>query len=125
MIDDRHQTEPTLTTPAETVEPSVTLRPGGVVGPQDAFATSTEMSLKDFHQTGLMWWINHALLYDLGLALAVEVAPLKPGDGENSRVYKRMLVLDSIPPHRIQVEDDAKEYEAWQRWLSNRAGTVR
>lgn len=115
----------TLTTPGETVTPDATVRAGGVVGPQDALPTRTEMSLKDLHQTGLLWWINHTLLWDLGLSLIVEVDTLKPGEGENSRRYVRLFVQDHVPPQRIVDLDDGPQWEAFQRWLSNRAGTVR
>lgn len=102
-------------------------RAGGTFGPVvDApQPVSTEMPLKDFQQSGLLWWINKTLLWDLGLALAVEVAPLAPGEGENSRRYVRMFVVDAIPPTRIVDFNDTNEYELLQRWLSNRAGTVR
>ncbi len=98
---------------------------GGVVGPQDRHPVPTEMSLAEFHRSGLLWWINHALLWDLGLALAVEHEPLQPGEGENSRRVRRLLVRDHTPPHRIVDRDDAAQYEAFQRWLSVRVGTIR
>jgi hypothetical protein len=125
MTDDRLTPEITLTTPQEHVDDAITVRPGGLVGPADALPTQTEMSLKDFHQNGILWWLNHALLWDLGLALAVDVEPLLPNEGENSRRYQRLFILEHVPPQRIVEADDAKEYEAFQRWLSNRAGTVR
>lgn len=98
---------------------------GGAVGPQDRHPVRTEMSLAEFHQSGLLWWINHALLWDLGLALAMETEPLQPGEGENSRRFSRLFVLDHTPPHRIVDRDDAAQYEAFQRWLSVRVGTIR
>lgn len=121
-------TEPAVPTPsafAPVVAPGNADRPGGVVGRQDALPTRTEMALKEFHQSGLIWWINKAVLWDVGLALAIEYAPLMPGEGENSRRVTRLYVQDHIPPQRIVDHDDAAQWEAWQRWLSVRVGTVR
>lgn len=98
---------------------------GGLVGPLDRHPVPTEMPLREFHASGLLWWVNHALLWDLGLALAVEYEPLAPGEGENSRRVKRLFVADHTPPHRIVDRDDAAAYEAFQRWLSVRVGTIR
>lgn len=118
---DRLVTPVTVTTPPQVDG----VRPGGLVGPLDAEPVRTEMSLADLHQNGILRWINKALLWDLGLALAVEADPLMPGEGENSRRYTRMFVIDHVPPQRIVDTHDAAQYEAFQRWLSNRAGTVR
>jgi hypothetical protein len=110
---------------APVVTPAGEFKPGGVIGPQDVRPVETEMALKEFHQSGLLWWVNHALLWDLGLALSVEYEPLMPGEGENSRRVRRLFVRDHVPPHRIVDHNDGPQYEAFQRWLSVRAGTVR
>jgi hypothetical protein len=100
--------------------------PGGLVGPQDRTPIATEMPLSEFHHRGLLWWVNKTLLWDLGLALAIEYEPLAPGEGENSRRVKRLFVREYTPPQRIvDREDDAARFEAFMRWLAARAGTVR
>jgi hypothetical protein len=123
-----HVVKPTETILAGTgsgVQREIMTRAGGVIGPQDANPVQTFMPLKDFDQNGIRWWINKTLLWDMGLSLEVEVNPLRPGEGENSRIYRGLVIVDHIPPQRIVSYDDQNEYELFQRWLSNRAGTVR
>ena len=110
--------------PDEIIVNGQTVKPGAIVGPEAPRPSPTEMSLKEFEQNGILWHINHALLWDLGLALAVEVEPLRPGEGENSRRYVRLFIQDYEPPTRIIDPADREQWERFQRWLQVRTGRV-
>jgi hypothetical protein len=105
-------------------EPGQTVKPPAIVGPQAPGPTRTEMSLADLHRNGILWWINKALLHDVGLAIAVEADQLRPGEGENSRRYVRLFVEDFTPPTRIIDPADHESWESWQRWLQTRTGRI-
>jgi hypothetical protein len=108
----------------EIVTSGQTFKPGAIVGPEAPGPTPTEMSLADFHRNGLLWWLNKALLHDLGLELAVEVDALLPNEGENSRRYRRLFIRDFTPPTRIIDPADHESWEAFQRWLQTRTGRI-
>lgn len=109
----------------ERILPADRVKPTALVGPEAPRPTPTEMALKEFHQSGVLWMINKSLLWDLGLALEVEVEPLRPGEGENSRRYRRLYVRDHVPPTRIvDPTNGHDQWERFQRWLQVRTGRI-
>lgn len=95
-------------------------KPGGVFGPQEPASRLTELPLRELHNSGLLWLINRNILWDLGLALAVE------RDNADPDRFVRLFVLDTIPPERIvNATADDLQFESLQRWLSTRVGRVR
>jgi hypothetical protein len=79
----------------------------------------SEWPLRDFVENGLLYQVNRQVLWDLGLALAVEVE-----GPENDRRYTRLLVMETVPATRIVDTPDTTRWQRLQRWLSERVGTV-
>ena len=82
--------------------------------------TWSRMDLKDFHQSGLLWHVNNAVLWPLGLALTVA----REGDEYQELFVQRIDPFDAIDDGATH-EERVEHLDTLTAWLRNRiSGTL-